>query len=400
MDDTLAKLRSGLCSSAVPDAGKVDLLRELVALGGPGATEVLRAALAAEANARVLPFLVRACGSLRDRRLLADVERFVGSPDELLAQNALKAAAAIDAGAAVRLAAPLIRSARAELAWGFARILARRCPAEARALFLELARSPEAKDRVTALVYLRDLPPEESAPVVVQMLRGEPEPDLAALLLRLLSKKLCRATAAPLEQYAKEVETRRAAVQEVLAALPERTEPELPAAVEADELKDALATGKSEFLDDAPLATRFLVSPRQEPVRPSRPSPKPPAATPSPGWHRGVLAGAVASSLLVVAALARGPRAEVREAAPAASTAATVPRPGSKVRLACRVVEVRGDLRSMRVEDEEKRGAWVQFLTLDVTQFAPGSAVVVEGILKERRADGTAVVHGFTAVRP
>jgi hypothetical protein len=408
---TMEKLRAGLLSATTPDAEKVDLLRELVARGNqPPVRDLLRAALACEANARVLAFVVRACGSLREKSLLPDIERHVSHADEVVAQNALKAAVALDPATAVRLAAPVIRTSRAELAWGFARILAQRCPAESRMFFLEIAQAPQAKDRVTSLVYLRSLPPDESAPIVVQMLQRESEADVAALLLKFLSKKLSRVTATPLENYARDLEGRLASAREVLAALPESLEPEPPRTTEPDELKDALSGDVTtalahDFLDDAPLPPRLLVSPRQEPLRPQRQTGKgaarPPVAPPG-HLQRGALAAAAVASLLLVFAFLRPPATDSRPgaASPASPSAAVgAPRPGSKVRFTGKVAEVRADNRSLRIEDEQQRSSWVQFLTLDVTTFAPGTSIVVEGIVKEIRADKTSVVHGFTATR-
>lgn len=244
--DRIERIRTGLLSSIVDRKKKLALLKELVRYRSDARVpQVLREAAAAPANDNMLGYIVRSFGYLSGPQTMADLAPYFQHRVRSVVSNAVKAAAAIDRGEAVRLALPVVRSGNPDTAIAAARVLAERCRGECHAQFLEMAFAPLATDRYAAVLYLRWVPPDDGLPLLAEMMRREREPELVAMIARVLPKVALKADAlAKLrEELIAKVTELDAAVADAAARGPE--------AVDAEDATDEDAA--RETMDKLPL---------------------------------------------------------------------------------------------------------------------------------------------------
>jgi hypothetical protein len=220
---------SGLLAgeARTPDE-KVAALRQLVALAGTdagGVRAALAAAAADPANAPILKHVARAYGLTGDRACLAELEPLLAHANKSVSCNALKSAIELDPAHAVRLAMRAITTGPEAAAWPLAFLLARSCEEASREFFLGLTYSERDRDRIAGLVYLRTRPPEESVPVILDLLLRERDKYVRAHASKLLTRRVRRSEAKVLHDIRADLAAKIAELEQVIARLPEELDP-------------------------------------------------------------------------------------------------------------------------------------------------------------------------------
>jgi hypothetical protein len=187
--DRVERIRQGLLSGLTDRKKKLALLKELVRYRtDPRVAQVLREAAATPINDNMLGYIVRSFGYLPGPQTIAELAPYFQHKVRSVVSNAVKAAASIDRAEAVRLALPVVRGGNPDTAIAAARVLAERCRGECHLQFLEMMFAPMAAERYAAVLYLRWLPAEDGLPLLVEMMRREKEPELYAMIARVLPK--------------------------------------------------------------------------------------------------------------------------------------------------------------------------------------------------------------------
>jgi hypothetical protein len=444
-DESVEQLRAGLLEAERSDKEKLSLLKKLVLRARePGAREAFLAAAACEGNAGILEYIVRSFGYLGGPEVVGDVTRYIDHPRPIVAANAVRAAAAVDPRAAVRMAGPMVRRSRNQDAvWAVAAALASKCRAESSALFREMAFSARSRHRMGAIVYARALPENEAAGVFVEMFCRERDPALRDLLRQEIEKRATAADAQVLRAAVEDLTAKAAQIEGLLGKLtaPGELPPVAAPSAGADGPVPPIDIGASDVLDpersraiiaaaqaQAPAAVPHEGAPAAVPHEPvptaaphaAVPAPRPLAPSPSgrrtqpdlkslqgpPG--RAGIATAVASrpllvglcAVLCVAAIVAvnwsKSWTEASRGDPGMQQSSPIGPLGGKVHLIGAVMEVKRDQRVMIVQTPEKIVVTAFFPDHDVAAFAPGHAVDVDGIVREVRSPTKVVVQGLS----
>jgi hypothetical protein len=220
MAERLERFRAALLSPAVDRRKKIQLLRSLVQYHEEeGVRQILRDAAEFPRNRRILGYIVRAYGYLKDPSLVSDLEAYVAHDDQFVVSCAVKAAAALDRTQAVQLALQAIRGANSVTGIAAAKVIAQRCAAEATPLILQMACSHRSRERYAALMYLRYLEPRQAMPIVLEMLRREKRAQLIPIMTKVLPRVARQKDAPSLAAFREELLAKAAHVEAVLAEL-------------------------------------------------------------------------------------------------------------------------------------------------------------------------------------
>ena len=225
-EDAIQEWRRELSGPGVGVGRKLEILERLVAAApdqrlGP----VLSEAAGCPANGPLLRHIARACGLLGDPGLLCDLARLTGHSSRSVVCSALRSAIALDKERGIGLAARVIRDGPGSVAFAAAFALARCCEAETREFFLGMTYSRRTRDRLAAMVYLRTRPPEESVPVVMEMVRREPDRDIRASLLDLLARRIEKGREQILLELKEELQSKISEIDGLLDRLPDELDP-------------------------------------------------------------------------------------------------------------------------------------------------------------------------------
>lgn len=420
--ETLEELRAALLDPARGKDDKVPVLKKLVRRAAePGVRQILKDIATCEANAPHLEYMVRGFGYLKDPAAVPDVLPFVAHPRPAVVASAIKALCALDPGAAMRAAVPLIRRSKdKERVWAAAGALASKAPELSRRFFRELASSPRSRHRAAALIQVKTLPPDEAVPILLQMLASERQSKLRKLLLEDLAERAGPAHAQLVQMLRRDLAIK---VRE-LGALHAKLGGAAPVKVKRE-------PGVSGVLD--PMSSPDLKLPAPPPAatasgatlrpaapaasspsvpRPSRPIPIPipsagrptgsrPALTPPPGragMPRPLALGLAAlciAALVVAANFQSSYQAVTRGGAAEACPLGGV---GARVQFSAKVESVDAATRSLKLSGPGGLAVTGLLGDQEVSGFAPGKSVQVEGILRDFKSGSGAVVQCF-AVR-
>ncbi|MBI4859395.1 MAG: hypothetical protein HY815_03935 [Candidatus Riflebacteria bacterium] len=225
-DGQLDLMRAQLCDADVEESPKIEILKRLIrAAPDPRFGPMLVGAARHPANQGLLKHFARAFGRLGDRALVADLVWFLSSETRSVVCNAVRSAIDLDQDQAVVLAKHVIKNARTQVAFAVALVLARACEPACREFFLGLTYAPRVRDRLAALVYLRSRPPEESVPVVLDLLRREGDRNVRVTITNLLARRIARRDRGVLLELRRELLSKIDEIDETLRSLPDELDP-------------------------------------------------------------------------------------------------------------------------------------------------------------------------------